>query len=720
MWNRTVLSVLGISALAWIIYVVITMGSNGYYPTPERVFTTADTSILVVHKPKELLYSNPECGFVQTEPFYIQTLANPERIQHFYFSSSRKLLILERSKPWSIVILQKYFTKMGYGVTAKNGKEIHVSNGWKGRFSGNFVVLSLNDFEETEEPIVDWNFVDRKASFSIVKRNRQAKQGNQTYLLENAYSLSTNQIKYISQSSNQALPLVNDQEYFQDLIPVKFDSYSFYQKDYLATLVGNNPLIECMNHGMVVLSNQKSKCIILDYQLGRDPFTVLEGKIENETGSETKGILNCPIPFELFSEDIHIELFNGYALISDDKAFLNSIIGNYETGNTLAQSENFRTELFANTPKNVSYRYIDEKEQITKSFLTNSVHTVVESRIKSDKSVSSDEINALEPIRLDGGITSIVPVEGTSMIYVTTDANSLHLILNDRLVWTRTFTDELRSVPAILPGTQNVCFTTSTGLHAFSSGGTELSGFPVAFTNTQSAAVPFILSGQATIAVVADGTVYVVNTGGKKLYSSSVGTNSNAVVQVSSDKRGILAHVIANNTWHTFNLKKKSRIRSFNLGEGDWYLAHYNNNILPVGIQQNQFVRYSENGKSTLLVGNASKMIRYKSTQNQELFFLTQKQHIYVVDGMGTLITQFDCQLRTIQDAYLIRSKTGKTFVGLLDGISNNSYIYTVNGNEAYKQVFEGSEKIVFQNTADGKLLLISGSNGYLFRYPLY
>jgi hypothetical protein len=113
-------------------------------------------------------------------------------------------------------------------------------------------------------------------------------------------------------------------------------------------------------------------------------------------------------------------------------------------------------------------------------------------------------------------------------------------------------------------------------------------------------------------------------------------------------------------------------------------------------------------------------MVRYKAAQSQELFFLTQNQHIYVVDGLGNMITQFNSPLRNIQDAYLIRSTKGETFVGILDGISNNSYIYTINGNEAYKQVFEGSEKLVFQNDANGRLSLITGSNGYLFRYQLH
>lgn len=717
MLNKSLLSFIGIAAVAWIIYVVLTIGTNGIAPSPEVIFGTSDTSVLIVHKPKELRYDNPEYGFIQNEAFYVQVLAQPERIQHFYFSSSRKLMILERSKPWTIQRIQAYFTDLGLGVTQKSGKDIRVSNGWKGRFQDNYLALSLSELDNNENEMVDWDFVDRKSSASLVKR--QAPNSASKYIIENAYTLSDSKVKYISQHSLGALPLVSDQEFFQMFIPVSFDKYTFYQKDYLEKTGGSSPLNACMNSGMVVIEEDEEKCIVLDFSLGKDPFSVLEGNLEPEPGSETKGELNCKIPLDIFKGKCYLEVFNGYALISDSKSMINTLLGNYETGNTLEQSEKRKLELFRNTPRKVSYRYLDNSVHITKSCLSNSLHTVIDQLNDDDSGEGKDEIVKVAPVRLDGKITSILAIENTSLVYATTDANSIHLINNDQLHWTKTFDNPIVGVPIQVPGTQSVCIPTETELHFINSGGAEMSGFPVTFNHIQSSASTFSANGQTLIAIVADGQIHAYNTNGKKIANLSIGTNSNAVLNISVDRRGWLAHAIADNTWHTFNLKKKTKIRSTSLGSGDWYLAHYNQNILPVGVQNNKFVRFGENGKSTLLIGNISKMVRYKAGQSQELFFLTQNQHIYVVDGLGNMITQFNSPLRNIQDAYLIRSNKGQTFVGILDGISNNSYIYTINGNEAYKQVFEGSEKLVFQNDMNGRLSLITGSNGYLFRYQL-
>ena len=717
MLNKSLLSFLGIAALAWIVYVVLTIGTNGIAPSPSVVFSDADTSVLVVHKPKELQYTNPEYAFVQNEPFYVQVLAQPERVQHFYFSSSRKLLVLERSKPWTIQRIKAYFTKMGYGVTQQSGKDIRVSNGWKGRFQDNYLALSLSELEDNETEMVDWNFIDRKSSASLVKRSDS--KNPKSYIIENAYTLSNSKVKYVSQQSLGALPLVDDQEFFQSFIPLDFDNYTFYQKDYLKHLDGSSPLLNCMNSGMVVIEQKDEKCIVLDFNLGKDPISVLENSIESEPGSESKGELNSKIPFQIFNGKCFIEIFNGYALISDTKSIINSLLGNYETGNTLEQSERRKLELFRNTPRKVSYRYFDNKVHITKSCLTKNLHTVID-QLSDEESNENEEIVKIAPIRLDGRITSILAIENTSLVYATTEANSLHLTNSDQLHWTKTFNNPIVGVPILVPGTQSVCIPTETELHFINSGGTEMAGFPIQFNHIQSSASTFSANGQTLIAIVADGQIHAYNTSGKKIASLSIGTNANAVLNISVDRRGWLAHAIADNTWFTFNLKKKTKLRSFALGNGDWYLAHFNQNILPVGVQNNKFVRYGENGKSTLLIGNISKMVRYKAGQSQELFFLTQNQHIYVVDGLGNMITQFNSPLRNIQDAYLIRSNKRETFVGILDGISNNSYIYTINGNEAYKQVFEGSEKLVFQNDANGRLSLITGSNGYLFRYQLH
>jgi hypothetical protein len=92
---------------------------------------------------------------------------------------------------------------------------------------------------------------------------------------------------------------------------------------------------------------------------------------------------------------------------------------------------------------------------------------------------------------------------------------------------------------------------------------------------------------------------------------------------------------------------------------------------------------------------------------------------IYVITGTGTILGQFNSTITNIDDASMIKLPNGKTVVGIIDGIANNCYIYTIRGNELNKENYEGSNKIAFHKQTDGTILLVSQANGYLIRYPL-
>ena len=166
-------------------------------------------------------------------------------------------------------------------------------------------------------------------------------------------------------------------------------------------------------------------------------------------------------------------------------------------------------------------------------------------------------------------------------------------------------------------------------------------------------------------------------------------------------------------------MKRKQKLKSIPVGEGEWYFVKNNNQVSAVGLSKKQFVRYADNGKKGVLIGNVSKILRRTSTADQELFFLSQQQRIFVVNGTGGLVAQFETRVTNINDVYLSKNRSGKTLVGILDGIANNSYIYTLNGNELSKQQFEGSSKLVLHKRGDNSLVLVSESNNYLVRYPL-
>jgi hypothetical protein len=185
-------------------------------------------------------------------------------------------------------------------------------------------------------------------------------------------------------------------------------------------------------------------------------------------------------------------------------------------------------------------------------------------------------------------------------------------------------------------------------------------------------------------------------------------------------KKGELyAHIVTEKEWICLNTSRQRVVFRKNIGEGEWFLSKMDANVFVYGINKKQFVRYTENGSKSMLVGNCSKIV-CSETSNNSYYGVLQGSSIYVIQSSnGTILAQFKTTLKEIEDIEIQQRKNGRLIVGLIDGIANNCYLYQLNGTELTKQSYEGSGKIALQNTNEGTLILSSQANGYLVRYPI-
>ncbi len=718
MLNRTVLIVIGILSFFWIVYASITLVSSAQSPRPSSIFSSIDKQVVIIHKPSEIKYDLPEFEFIQSTPFYQQLLSKTERIQHYYFSTSRSIVILERSKPWTIELIASYFEKLGLSCIIKSAKTFTVSNGWKGRYHDHFLLVSEQEVENTETPsTISWNYVDRKASATFLQMEEDSRS------IENCYFIGDKTVRYLSKSSLNQYPLVDDQDLFQDIVPSNFDSYRFIEHQYLKSISNPSPVFEWLNQGLVVLEVNGETCLVTDFLSGQNPFAILAGfnnqsnEVEAKTNRQT--IEGVALPMNQFANKSWvIEQFNNRIFIAEKASTINAIIGAYETGSTLSQSSLKRISLFEASPKKVSERIINATEHKTVSCLNQSMHIVVVP-ISSSETIDETIADDLAPIRLNAAALHLLPIQETNHIYVVTADQSVAYISNDRIQWNQTFEESIIGIPCL--SGNNLYFSTKNKLHCLQNNGDEAPGFPVEMNAIQCGPVMYLNKGIVSIALIANGRIETIANSGKRLQSCSIGTSEvgDFSIAIEQKKKEQIAHVIHDGNWSSYQLGRNKRILSLNIGEGDWSLVNNNSIVSALGLSNSKFVRTTSNGKSTVLIGNVQNILRKSVIENNELFFLNQQQRIYVVAANGEVKAQFETRVRGIEDAYLLRSNSGKTSVGILDGISNNSYIYTLNGNSIGKRQFEGSGKLVLQRQGDGTVVLISQSNNYLVRYPL-
>nr|WP_294862394.1 hypothetical protein [uncultured Fluviicola sp.] len=707
--------------MSWISYVGFTLveGSSAP-PTPENAFSQRDDTIIVVHNPSEIDYTSSIVSSLQKNSFFTILLNQPERIQHFYFSTSQDLVLLERSKPWTSEIVKNYVEKLALSSTISTQKHISLSNNWKGEFHGKYLLLYLGEWKPASTSIVSWKYLDRKSSLSLVYRTT-----DNTYEIEDSYFISDyNTTKSITHTGTEALPLINDQELFQELIPGDFDAYTFYEKNYLLSKFPKKSLVyDWMDFGLTLVVNQKDSCLITDYKPGQDPLAILSDLdnvdlSDKEKQATLKGHF---FPFLRSDKKIYLELFNNSVLISNSQQSINRIIGAYETGATLEQSTTLKFKLFSNSPQKVSYRHFDRNQQITLSRLTGANHGTIQllNEEESDSKSDSKELPKLNPLRLDDNLRSLSPIPGSNNLVAITLSNTLYFIGSKQIIWSKNLESEPIGNPVFIGN--GLFLTTKSGVQGFDRNGNNLAGFPIVCNEVTSNLFSYYWNGKDFISFIADGQIQSYGTNGKQGFRIGVNgplqKESQLVIQ--GKKGELIAHVCTNSNWSSISIKRKRLIKSNNLNEGEWHLVKVNSTISLLGLVKKQFIRMNENGNKTMLVGNVSTILNTQNYGEEKLFFLNQQGIIYVITSSGTILSQFNSTIGNIDDATIIRLPNNKTLVGIIDGIANNCYIYSTRGNELNKESYEGSNKIVFQKQTDGTILLVSQANGYLIRYPL-
>ncbi|WP_341901585.1 hypothetical protein [Fluviicola taffensis] len=720
MFNRSVIVFLVICSLSWISYVGFTLveGSSAP-PTPENAFSQKDDTIIVVHNSSEIDYTNSIVSSLQKNSFFAILLNQPERIQHFYFSTSRDLVLLERSKPWTSEIVKNYVEGLALSSTISTQKHLSLSNNWKGEFHGKYLLLYLGEWGPASKSVVSWKYLDRKSSLSLVY-----KTSDNTYEIEDSYFISSYNTKSITHTGTKALPLINDQELFQELIPADFDAYTFYEKNYfLSKFPKKSIAYEWMDFGLALVVNQKDSCLITDYKPGQDPLAILSELDRVELSDKQKQAIlkGHSFPFLRSDKKIYLELFNNSVLISNSQQSINRIIGAYETGATLEQSTTLKFKLFNNSPQKVSYRHFDRNQQITLSRLTGANHGTIQllNEEESDSESDAKELPTLNPLRLDDNLRNLSPIPGSNNLVAITQSNTLYFIGSKQILWSKNLESEPIGNPVFIGN--GLFLTTKNGVQGFDRNGNNLAGFPIVCNEVTSNLFSYYWNGKDFISFVADGQIQSYGTNGKQGFKIGVNgplqKESQLVIQ--GKKGELIAHVCTNSNWSSISVKRRRLIKSHNLSEGEWHLVKVNSTISLLGLVKKQFIRMNENGNKAMLVGNVSAILNTQNFGEEKLFFLNQQSTIYVITSAGTILSQFNSTIGNIDDATIIKLPNNKTLVGIIDGIANNCYIYSTRGNELNKESYEGSNKITFQKQTDGTILLVSQANGYLIRYPL-
>lgn len=724
--GKYILGILSVAALGWIGYVGINLTVLGTEISPQTVFGKLDPEIVIVHKPLETDYQEPVFHFLMETDLYANILTHTERIQHFYFAPKRQLVLLERSKPWTMELADRYFHSLALSADITAARSFKLSNGWYAHYDQEFLLLSAKEeVNYGENEVIPWKYADRKSTATVVTwQHGQA-------VLENAYRNTPEEIRYIAQRTQTGTHLADDQDLFQDVIPADFDELTFYQKDYLKTASsGESKLFEWIASGIMAVRKKDAYCFITDCIPGQDPIAILGDHIDESSVNEQKTqgfVQQVTLPTILTpAGDWYVEVFNNRVFIAEDKSVIDQVIGAYETGATLSQNEPLRYQLFSHTPKRVSFRHIDQSEIRTISLLSGSRHTVVRrlnaAEIKESDTVSTPEtVQPLSNTRIEGGVAALFPVQGSNFLYVLSASNLLYGINGNEERWKMELQGNVIGKPILSPSGNALVITTTESIYQISRNGNDLNGNAISLSAIPVApAYPFTWKGKDQLAVVSGKQLIILQSNGTRKSAITLPfqpTETGCIVWANGSE---LQAIVAGETkGAVFSVDRKRKIRDFALPESGMQLLKTGNSVCFYGISGGQFVRIDHKGVQTSAGSGLSELLAADFTGIGVRFTAKGKKTVQVFSQDGTLLQSIQPGFQDLSAAGCQTLANGKTVVGILDGIANKNYIYNMNGKPFTTIVFDGGGPLKLHRLQNGKLVLIAQSNNYLVRYPI-
>lgn len=720
--GKTILSVLGVISLLWIGYVCINLSSLGDRLTPDTVFGKTDQSVVIVHKPLEPDYTEPSFEFLAKNEFYAALLTHTERIQHFYFSSSRPVVLLERSKPWTIELIDRYFASMAISTTVESAKSISLSNGWHVLYNKEYLLISKSSDFSPGESSVQWQYVDRKSSATVVEWK------NGIAVIENAYRNSVSEISYISENATSVHAITDDQETFQDIIPAKFSEFEFFEKEYLRSTGGTkSPLFEWIQTGAMIVHFNNKTCIVTDCISGQDPIAILGNSLDESSVSSDKNkafIKNVSLPGQLLSaKNWHIEVFNNRVFIAANQQAIDDVIGAYETGATLSQDQELRTRLFEKAPKRVSYRKINAAEHRSFSLLEHSKHTVVQQlggKVAEQEETEEEEVPTAT-VRIDGGIAQLIPLQGTDFMFVLSKQNVLYGINGDEEKWKKTISGTIVGKVG-LSAANELLITTTSEIHQINRGGNDVNGSSVKLAATPvTEAVSYSWKGADYLAVASEQQLTVLTKAGaqKSIIKLPFAPRKNSFI-VWSNAGELTATIAGKTKGINLSIDRKRKLNEFTLPDNDLWGVKTSNGALFVGIKQAQLISVNHKGVVSNLSGGKAVTIKDVITNGkQQIIIVKTASKISFVTTDNNVLGSVTPGFNDISSASLQTTIGGKSIITLLDGIANKNYIYALNGQLISEESFDGSNISTLHRLSDGSLMLVSQSNNYLVRYPI-
>lgn len=725
MKNRVALLILGSIGLLWITYISFDLLKIDSQPNYLTYFNESDQRVIVIHDWSEIDRNTENIVLPPSNEAIVKSLAIKLTSASFYVSVSRPIIVIEQNNRWNKRNVEALF---------KNGiypfKHLGMHRFSFGKFSGNYaknqLILNACDVSQTKLAPA----VDRKATYSIISYLVSGievcdvfKKMNSTYVYRKT-KIGSNSFKKHE-----------DKKLFASAIPDKFDAYSFYDKNYLASfepVFKKSPFQKLMNQGVVILRSNESYLAIFDFNEGKSPIQNLNELLgKTELNEEFATYENIPFSSLLNknqdtieTEDqnggiptnklLHVAESDGFCIVSHDKNFLDEALTEIKLGHSLSQNQEKLDRIYKNLPKKVTARIIDSTQNKAVSIFGRTSYEITFKETDIPKNIEAKKDREYFAMNPGEKVIDFAVFNERGNVIALTETNKLIGYINGLKKWEKQLSGEVE-LKSGLSDRKYVCVFNKNECQLLDMYGK----IQYRFTSNSNVYPEkyYLKSKEEFLVATSPSNLAILTNQGKTIKQFSCAGNIKEIRVESKNSGRQLAMVLTNSMLYTIDLSKRKSI--FKIAVDSLYqLGSDKTGIFAVGFQQGNLNTIDLQGKkSSVAIGNFSSDYSVISTSKGVNILFKKQKSISLFNLVGKRIWDKNLNVNEISEINVFENSKGKMLIVLLDGIENELYLLDNMGNYIDNSSKQGEQKFEISGFGSTGFSITTFLGNYMIQY---
>ena len=717
--KRLLLAIFGLFIIAWISFVSYDLLQKENTHDFRTYFHHSDGAIWAIHQPNEVNWDDHSIQTLSLNQALFSSLSIRMKEPCSYFFSTKKVLfLLEKRSSWSKKEIQQLFEnglfpfELGKLNSFEYGK-LH------GIFKGNQLLIFDGELAEPNDHAFR---VDTKASLSRVVLSKNHKGGR----VSDMY-LKKGRIYTYSKSSigKNSIKEIDDRRIFAHVIPSNIDSYSFYERSYLAKV---DPVFahsvfskQMITNGVVFVTKDNRCAAIFDYQEDYSPIDILNEHLQKEGSDELSAEykhLRFAKMMEQFADStaqkpsLHIALMDGFAVVSSSKEFLDYVISEAELSNTLSQDERKIAQVYGNLPKKVAYRQVSRSKQQSvsvygKKMLETSCRMIdivehKENQKTKDYFVMNPGVRVID--------FAAFPERGN--VIALTENHMLVGYINGLKKWEKPCPQEVLSMNLIEMGQSYVSVQFAKETQLFDKTGRLV--FRMTSQNNITPSAYFAKNKMEFVIANTDKSVQLLNDKGTLIKPFQVNGTIKQIAVTTQAKKPILG-VLTSTMYYTIDLEKRKTLSKLSI-DSTYSLINTGVDLIPTSAR-NSSLSMIKNGKATQFSTKSNVKLLGSYLLNKELtFILSRGKELYAYQN-GKVIWEKTISAQEISALSKKKKKNGTPILCVLDALENELYLLDQLGRASDTNERHGEMKVQVSPFGANAYSITTFLGSYLIQY---